>query len=438
MKKQIKVNENFRFSFFLYILTNRNFLLMAQPVRQTIKETHPELSEKPIYTLLVDGNNLLRASMADSKMNADGTHYGGVFQFFLQIRMLLMTVKYDYVYVVFDDSNSGILRYQYYNEYKANRNKNYAKQMISSDDESDYWKKLNKVIKCMQKAIFNKYKKSRRQKNLTDDEMQKLYKKRMEKDLVDENFERERNIIMQYCEEMSIRVLFDDKTEGDDFIAYYVNHKKPNEHIVIVSADQDLTQLISPTVSVYDRHTKKYLKYSNFQRLKGFPVENVLVKKILCGDTSDNIGNIKGLSEKRLIELMPEFTERPVTLEEVKQRAKDKIDERIKEKKKPLQWHENIVNGVSNKEYDGDFYEINQKIIDLKHPLLTKTAEEAIESMMYAPMDPEGRSYSNLYSMIKRDNIEDLLNERTFANFFVQFKELSDREMKRFKEETGK
>lgn len=82
MKKQIKVNENFRFSFFLYILTNRNFLLMAQPVRQTIKETHPELSEKPIYTLLVDGNNLLRASMADSKMNADGTHYGGVFQFF--------------------------------------------------------------------------------------------------------------------------------------------------------------------------------------------------------------------------------------------------------------------------------------------------------------------------------------------------------------------
>lgn len=403
---------------------------MGQPVRKIIQETHPELAVKPFYTLMIDGNNLLRQCMADTKINADGIHYGGIFQFFLQIKLMLKEIKYDYVYVVFDDSESGILRYKYYKEYKANRDKKYAQQMINADDESDYWKRLNRTIKGMEKAIYNKKKK----KELTEEEEAQAEERRRKKEIVDENFERERNIIMMYCVEIGIRILFDDKTEGDDFIAYYVLHKVPEERVVIVSTDNDLTQLISPTVNVYNRMLKKYLKPANFQRIKGFPIENVVLKKVLCGDASDNIGNIRGLSEARLMELMPEIAERPVTLDEVKARAKEKIDERIEQKKKPLQWHENIVNGVANKEYEGDFYEINTKIIDLSHPLLTKSAEENIESMMYAPLDPEGRSFGTLYEMIKRDGIEDLMNLDAFSRFFIPFKELFDREKKRFED----
>ena len=410
---------------------------MGQPVRNIIKEMHPELTAKPFYTLLIDGNNLLRQSLADTKVDSEGIHYGGIFQFLLQLRILLtMEYKYDYVYVVFDDTDSGILRYQIYNEYKANRDKNYAKHLISEGD-SDYWKKLNQTIKGMEKSIFKKQEKRRRleKKNLTPEEIIAKSEKLRQKEIVDENFERERNIIMMYCIEMSIRVLFDNKTEGDDFIAYYVANKKPEERVVIVSTDQDLTQLISPTVAVYNRTLKKYLNVKNFQKIKGYPVENVLLKKILCGDASDNIGNIKGLSENRLMELMPEIAERPVTIEEVKNRAKEKIEERILEKKKPLQWHENIINGVSNKEYDGDFYEINERIINLKKPLLTKQAEETIEAMMYAPMEPDPQSFENLYKMIVRDNIQDLIDPNAFSRFFIPFKELSDREMKRYNEE---
>ena len=401
---------------------------MGQPVRQNIKELHPELSAKPFFTLIIDGNNLLRQCMADTKINADGIHYGGIFQFFLQIKLMLRDYQYSYVYVVFDDSESGILRYQLYNEYKANRDKNYAKHVIDGEEESDYWKRLNMTIKCMEKAIYNKNKKKEREESLSDEEKALKEERKKKKELVDENFERERNIIMQYCEEMFIRVLFDNKTEGDDFIAYYTLHKKPEERIVIVSSDQDLTQLITPTVSVYDRRIKKYLSVKNFQSIKGYPIENVL---------SENIGKIKGLSEARLMELMPEMAERPITIDEVKEKAQKLIDERVAEKKKPLKWHENIVNGVSNKQYDGDFYEINEKIIDLKHPLLTKRAEGDIESMMYAPMDPEGRSFENLYEMIKRDGIEDLIDINSFSNFFVPFKELSDREKKKFKDENN-
>ena len=412
---------------------------MAQPVRKVIKELHPELSSKPFYTLIIDGNNLLRQSMADTKVNGNGIHYGGIFQFFLQIRMLMTAeYRYDYVYVVFDDTDSGILRYQIYNEYKANREKNYAKHIMGGE-ESDYWKRLNQTIKGMERAIYKKEQKKKKTENkvYSEEELAIMEERRKKKEIVDENFERERNLIMMYCVEMSIRVLFDDKTEGDDFIAYYVAHKKPEERVIIVSTDQDLTQLISPTVAVYNRTLKKYLNVKNFQKIKGYPVENVLLRKIFCGDPSDNIGNIKGLSENRLMELMPEIAERPVTIDEVKEKAQKMIDERVKEKKKPLQWHENIINGVSNKEYNGDFYEINEKIINLKKPLLTKRAEEDIEAMMYAPMEPDDNSFANLYQMIVRDGIENLVDANEFSRFFIPFKELADKEKKRYIDETS-
>lgn len=394
---------------------------MQQPVKKQILESHPELSEKQCYSLLVDGTNLLRLSFADDKVNTDGVHYGGVFQFLLQLKILLQKKDFDYVYVFFDDESSGVLRYQIYNEYKANRDKNYAEK-IEDSNLSDYMKQYNASLKAMQNALFNKNKKHNKEKELSDKEK-----------LVKENFARERNILLNYFNELYIRWIFNDKTEGDDLIAYYVNNKKPNDKVVIVSADEDLTQLISETVCIYNPRLKTFVSNKNFKELKGFVHENVVLKKIFCGDTSDNIGNIDGLSENRLFELMPEIKERKVLVNEVIERAKEKINERILQKKKPLKWHENIVNGTSKKNYNGDFYEINNKIINLSEPLITEDAKDELDSMMYTPMDPDGRSFENLYKLILEDNLTDLINSNRFSSFFSTFKSLSDKEIKRFK-----
>lgn len=391
---------------------------MAQPVKQTIAELHPELSEKSTYSLIIDGTNLLRLSFADTRINTSGVHYGGVFQFLLQIKILLQKKDFDYVYVFFDDEDSGILRYQLYNDYKANRDKNYADKV---NDTSDYMQAYNAKLKAMQNAIYNKEKKQKDKKPLTDAEK-----------LVKENFSRERELLMKYFNELYIRWVFDDKTEGDDLIAYYVKNKKPSDKVVIVSADEDLTQLISDTVCIYNPRLKTFVSHKNFKELKGYIHENVVIKKIFCGDTSDNIGNIDGLSETRLFELMPEIKDRPITINEVKERAQLKIDERIAQKKKPLKWYENIVNGVSKRNYNGDFYEINNKIINLSLPLLTDDAKDEMDATMYAPMDPDGRSLSNLYQYIIDDNITDLKNHDRFASFFSSFKPLIDKEIKRF------
>lgn len=385
---------------------------MAQPVRKVIKEEHPELGNKIFYTLLVDGGNLLRMSFADTKVNTKGIHYGGVFQFLLQLKLMLKKKMYDYIYVFFDDSNSGILRYKIYDGYKANRGKNYGE----NESLSDYAKQVE--------ATLAKWRAKRTTKVKEKSDAQKI---------VDENFDREREILMRYFDEMYIRCVFDDITEGDDLIAYYVQHKDPNERIVIMSTDEDLTQLISDTVCVYNKRLGKYISDKNFKDLKGFPIENVVLKKIFLGDTSDNIKNISGLSESKLFELMPEIRERKVSVDEVKERASAKINERIENKKKPLKWHENIVNGVGNGEYDGDFYEVNKKLIDLSEPLITDEAREMMDSMMYAVQDPEGRSFDNLYKMIVYDGIDELVDEKSFSNFFEIFKTFANNEIKRYK-----
>ena len=393
---------------------------MAQPVRKSIIESHPKLDGQPIYTLIVDGTNLMKIAMIDPKINNEGIHYGGVFQFLLQLKILLQKKDFDYVYVFFDDEDSGILRYEIYNDYKANRDKNYAQH---SDGLSDYMKSFNANLKAMQQAIYGK-----KTKKYKDSET--LDKERVEK----ENFIREREILMKYFNELYIRWMFDDRTEGDDLIAYYVLNKKPNDRVVIVSADEDLTQLLSDTVCIYNPRLKKFVSNKNFKEIRGYIHENVVIKKILCGDTSDNIGNIDGVSEKRLFELIPEIKERPITINEIKERAQQEIEERKKNKKKPLKWHENIVNGVSKRNYNGDFYEINNKIINLSTPLLTDDAREELESMMYTPMDPDGRSFNNLYQYIVEDNIADLLNSDRFSTFFSTFKSLIDKENKRYKD----
>jgi hypothetical protein len=58
---------------------------MAQPIRRQIQEIHSDLIKgESYYTLLVDGNSLLFNCMADDKVNSQGVHYGGIFQFLLQ------------------------------------------------------------------------------------------------------------------------------------------------------------------------------------------------------------------------------------------------------------------------------------------------------------------------------------------------------------------
>ena len=386
---------------------------MAQPIPNKIKEKNPSFTEKTFNTLLVDGSNIMEVAFnADKTISSNGKITGPIFQFLLQLKMMLAKANFRYVYVFWDGDNSGFFRYLINEQYKSNRDKTYENAV--SEGLSEYMKEYNATLKRMQNYIFNKKNKEKTDEQKRDKEI----------------FYEQREVIMECLEEVFVRQCLCDKVEADDLIAYYVNHKKPNERIVIMSNDRDLTQLIGDDVIIYVQQKKKFINKKNHVEEMGYSHENVLLKKMICGDTSDSIKGIKGVGEITLLKNYPELKDRKVTLEEVIKKARKINEERVVQKKKPLQWAKNIVEGVTDGVQGDRIYEINRKIIDLRNPLLTDEAKELMDSMMYSPMDAEGRSIGNLYDILMKAGVDEFKDPNRFGNFFVEYKYLIDREVK--------
>lgn len=373
---------------------------MSQPIPKHIIKNNT-IKQKTYNTLLIDGNNLLEISYnGDKRVNQDGEHIGGIFQFFIKIKQVISKYDFRFIYVFWDGNKSGQLRYDIYPQYKANRGKVY-------DSKSEYYRKIDEYCR----KIYQNNKKS-------------------EKD--EEEFKKERDFLMLALEELFIRQVIDEETEGDDLISYYVLNKEENERIVIMSGDRDLTQLISDDVIIYSPIDKEFINIKNCDKFTGCRYDNVLVKKIICGDSSDNIKGIKGVGEERLIKYFPFINERKICVNDIVEYAKKINDERIRLKKKPLKWVENIINKTTDGIQGENIYDINEKIIDLKNPLLTDDALNNMNEIMHAPLDPEGRSIENLYKMFLGKKIEEFLDSDKFSNFFMNFKILIDKEIKFF------
>ena len=378
---------------------------MAQPIPKRILEKNLEALDKGTYTLLIDGNSLLEVAFhADKTVNRSGEHVGGTFQFLLQMKILLSKRDFDYVYVFWDGDDSGELRYAIYPEYKANRNKKYNDDVV----DSDYYKQIDKFVKNVL------------DKRNRETPIEKLNEKEL--------FHRQRNRLQKYLEELFVRQVMVDKIEGDDLIAYYCNNKKENDKIYIMSGDRDLTQLLGDNICLYVLVLKEFVTAENHKKILGIPHKNVLLKKIICGDASDNIKGIKGVGEKTLLTLFPEIAEREVKLHEVVERCKILNEERVKEKKRPLKAYDNIINQISDGLHSGRVFEINDKIINLQNPLLSKEAIDELENMMYVPIDSEGRGMANLYNLVCEDGIDGIMDERRFSTFFSTFNKSINKE----------
>ena len=382
---------------------------MKQVVKKNRAEANGVSNEKSIYTLLVDGNNLLKISLVDKRMNDKGEEYGAVFLFLRQLGQLLQKKDFNYCIVCWDGYNSGVLRWNYYNDYKANRDKHYE----LAGGMSEYDKYINDYVK---KVInYSKGVKKEVKRSETDDEC----------------FQRQREIIQNILENLYVRQFIYDDVEGDDLIAYYVQHKKQNEKVVIVSGDRDLTQLITDDVCQYIPTLKKFVTPKNSVEELGITHENTLLKKIICGDSSDNIKGIKGLGEQTLIKLFPEIKDKKTSLEAVIERSNELLEERKAAKKKPLKSLENIVNGVTDGIQGNKIYEINKKIIDLSEPLLTNDAIDGLKEEMYAPLGDEDRDIKNVYTIIKENGMNDMIDESKFGALFGMYERIIKMESKK-------
>jgi DNA polymerase-1 len=325
-----------------------------------------------IKTLLVDGDNLFKIGFHGAKdVYNDGAHVGGVFHFVNILRKFLEEHNHDKVVVFWDGDSNSSIRKSIYPPYKANRRQ----------DMNEY--KYESYL----------YQKSR---------------------------------VKQYLEEIFVRQVEMVSNEADDLIAYYCKISK-DENIIIFSADKDLTQLISERVTIYSPISKQYYKNGDMITINkvDIPHYNVLLTKIFTGDKSDNISGIEGLGEKTLIKYFPQVQEKPCTVEEILDYARN-IPQ-----KKPIKTLVNILEGKTKSTIFGEqFYLTNKTIVDLSNPLITDDGKELVEQILTDTIDPTDRGYKNLMRMMMEDGLFKYLpkNDDAWVNFLKPFMKLTRKE----------
>ena len=310
----------------------------------------PPKRKKYTNTLLVDGDSLLKTAYYGAKdLYYKETHIGGIFQFLTMLRKCLNEHRYDRVIVFWDGAFSGRLRYDIYKEYKSNRDKNFYTKQDPTEPEL-YIQKLR---------------------------------------------------VIQYCEELFIRQFEAEIIEADDGIAYYCSQIKEDEKIVIFTNDRDMCQLIDERIGIYLINLKKIITTLNYNDHFKHHYTNVKLLKIISGDNSDNIKGIKGVSEKTLIKYFPKITQQTLTLEDIFR----KIELIQSERKTRLKTLDNIINKVTVGSQGKDIFEINEKIINLKNPLLTETSKTELNDIFVTPIDPEDRTTKNVIKMMLEDGL---------------------------------
>lgn len=326
-------------------------------------------------TLLVDGNNLFKIGFHGVKeLFSDGDHIGGVYHFINIIRKFLEEHNHDKVIVFWDSSDNSTIRKKIYPQYKDNRRQD-----------------------------MNEYKL--------------------------ESYLNQRNRVKEYLEEVFVRQIEVSSNEADDLISYYCKIAK-DEKIIIFSADKDLTQLISERVTIYSPTTKQYFKYGDKITINkvDIPHQNVLVCKVFVGDKSDNIDGVESLGEKTLVKFFPQMIDKPCTIEEILDSARN-----IEHKKTPKALS-NLLTGKTKSGIIGEeLYRINKKIVDLSEPLITDEGKMMVEEIYRENLDPENRGYKNLMRMMMSDGLFKYLpkNDEAWVNFMRPFMKLIRKEKRK-------
>ena len=198
----------------------------------------------------------------------------------------------------------------------------------------------------------------------------------------------------------------------------------------MVSSDKDLTQLISENVCIWNPRAKTFITDKNSIDMLGITHENIVLQKIFCGDSSDNIYGIKGMGETSFLKYFPETKTNKATINDVISKTEAILNERKEHKQKPLKTLENVLNRVTDGSQGKSILEINKAIIDLSEPLLTNEAKEELDSNFYAPMDTEDRSINNVYAIINDNDMNYLQNEENFSKIFSNFNRIQEAERK--------
>ncbi|MDX2270797.1 MAG: DNA polymerase I [Cyanobacteriota bacterium] len=118
--------------------------------------------------------------------------------------------------------------------------------------------------------------------------------------------------LKELLEALRIPILLAPGFEADDILGTLATQARTSQLVKILSGDQDLFQLIGNDKQVYILHLNNKDKITEFgaeqvkEKLGIWPWQ-VVDYKALCGDSSDNIPGVKGIGQKRAVELLNQY-----------------------------------------------------------------------------------------------------------------------------------
>lgn len=126
-----------------------------------------------------------------------------------------------------------------------------------------------------------------------------------------ENFNWQVALCVKLVTHLPMKQVYVDDCEADDVIGWLTRYKFKNEEreIVIISADQDMHQLLRPGVVQYTPVSKKLLTYEDVREKFDVSTINFVTARALIGDSSDSIPGIKGVGFKTLAKRFPMLKE---------------------------------------------------------------------------------------------------------------------------------
>lgn len=128
------------------------------------------------------------------------------------------------------------------------------------------------------------------------------YKQNRPKEHDDDIYQHE-GVIKELCSHLGLKNIYPGVLEADDVIYWLCNYYNENEKVV-VSADQDLLQLVNDTTTVFSPIKKYMVSLDNFEELSGIQKPHFIKYKALIGDKSDNIPGIPRVGDKTAKKLL--------------------------------------------------------------------------------------------------------------------------------------
>lgn len=312
-----------------------------------ITENSKEIKSKPNdKVLILDMMNLfLRNFSVNNKVNSQGHHIGGLVGVLRSIGFMINQHEPTRVLLVFDGEGNTVNKKNIFADYKGTRKLKRITNWTSFDS-------LEEESESIQTQLLR---------------------------------------LIDYLKNLPVNIAVIDKLEADDIIAYLA---PKFGHSIIVSADQDFLQLINDKITVYSPIKKKYYtELDVFEEFGCWPI-NFLQKKILLGDSSDNVPKVPKLGPKKLFKIFPELNEKKLfTLKEI-------IDKSyIESDNEPL--YGNVYNFRKQ-------LEINKKLMDLHNPIIPEQEKERLDKVINEK--PYKLNKSKFFQLNNEDKLENNIN----------------------------